>query len=399
MIELKNYHSPWSKEIQQTWQGDQYTLTKIVAIAYKIIVENAGVFLYNSWATANNFFNKADKTANIEKERVKHESEKKASSETRQQNQQTGTSIDTPRAAGASLEPTNKARLLQTFTSGVEKVKQTAVENKIVIGKSMALAAAALTLWYLGPNLLSTAGIQEESFLNSDSCSATAESLTRWLGKVPIGGTVAAVAGALAPEKTALAIVAANIFSMAEAILLRGVGCGENVLTLGGKFASCGKYASLVPVNRPKQLELKTFALLSATLPWLFNLGVAKRQNQSIRDQFNKKNLLYYAPLIGLSLMNPIIGAHFELTSRNGFDSSGHIMMKMAVGPAFAAAIAKTAQFSPILGSIFSGAYIFSDAVFVKNTALYCHTGLELGAGLAWGSAILGISSIVSRIF
>lgn len=176
-------------------------------------------------------------------------------------------------------------------------------------------------------------------------------------------------------------------------------------LSLGQKFhCSDLKYHfSFEQINRIKQWEVKNFALLSIAAVFAFNVISELRKNPSekpllqrvkeaLANQFSKKELLTFSSIALLALANPLYSHRLGLSMKDGFDSSGHVMLKLALAPIFARAIAKTEKDHPRLAASAALIYAATDAIFLYNTTYFCHTAMETLAGMAWAGSILALS-------
>lgn len=284
MIELKTYHTPKPTETQEIWQGDQFLLIKIATIAYKILVENVGIFLYNQSTKVRNYFKKDTK----------------------------------PKAVDEKPAPPPSPAPVPNYAHMFSKTVRVALFG---------------TLFWRG-----------------------AKSLMGW--SVPLRDKVE---------------------------------------------VDCGSRAMFQWINNIKQFEIKHFALASIAIPFTINLVDAIRKEpkdlalttkvtNAVKKQFSAPHFIFYASMIGLALANPLYGRALGFTSNDGFDASGHLMLKTVLAPIVGVALSQTAYAHPQFAAIFAVAYSFTDGIFLKNTTNYCHTALESLAGYAWGIGI-GITS------
>jgi len=217
--------------------------------------------------------------------------------------------------------------------------------------------------------------------------------------RYPISGTIAAGMFGLNPQNPKWAFTAGIVGTLIETIGIRGSNITGYEAPLTESIKN-GTHVDFPIINKPKQLELKTFALASAVVPFLVNLGAALVRRQSIRNQFSPSNLAFYGTLTGLSLANSLYGRTLGLTTRS-FDSSGHIMLKTALAPAVAFGVSKAAQIPDVgrsFATLFAGAYLITDGIFLKNTVRFYHSVPEAVAGLGWGASIIGMSWFVSKV-
>jgi len=296
MIELKTYNTFNSPEIQVTWQDDQFLLTKIATIAYRILIENVWICVQNQTAKVRNYFN-----------------------------------------ADAPSQPV--------------KAKPPApipVPNySYMFSKTVQGALIGTLFWRTAKNLL--------SYVISE----------RFLG-MPV--------------------------------------------PLREKVAHCGTRASFQWINSIKQLEIKHFALASAAIPFAINLydGIQKepknlpltsKVTNAVKKQFSAPHFIFYASMIGLALANPLYGRVLGFSSDDGFDASGHLMLKTVLAPIVGVALTQTAIARPAFSALFAMTYTISDGIFLKNTTNYCHTALESLAGYAWGIGIGFASAAIENTY
>ncbi|NGX37449.1 MAG: hypothetical protein K1000chlam2_00605 [Chlamydiae bacterium] len=169
-------------------------------------------------------------------------------------------------------------------------------------------------------------------------------------------------------------------------------------------------------INSFKHSELKTFALLSATIaasPLIYRAiqnvrgyrleGVSLWKKISFQAshyfQMNfqsKGELATYLSIAALSLSNPLYAQLLGLKG-GSFNSSGHVMLKISLGVIIAKVFeATTGKYSypkfPKFTIAMATAYAFTDFTFLANTAAFCHTPSESFAGMFWGLGVVGAS-------
>lgn len=176
------------------------------------------------------------------------------------------------------------------------------------------------------------------------------------------------------------------------------------------KLDQCGTHASFAWLNNLKQLELKHFALFSAAVPLTYSLVQAVRKQPAdlplteklknvAKEQFSAPHAVFYGSILALSLSNPLYGRALGLTSKDGFDASGHVMLKTALAPIVGAALSQAAVTNPNAATIGTMVYTFSDGVFISNTVRLCHTAMESVAGYVWGLGIVATSAALANTF
>lgn len=137
-------------------------------------------------------------------------------------------------------------------------------------------------------------------------------------------------------------------------------------------------------LNEMKQIEIKNFALLIPLLPLVLKILWDLRQDaikEAFRKAFTRELLIYLAAVFAAMLFAAYARPWFS-----GFDPSAHVLLKFqlaALTQKVLQTFSKLASFRTLF--LFSALYSLSDAALIHNTASYCHTLLELLAGLGIG--------------
>lgn len=165
----------------------------------------------------------------------------------------------------------------------------------------------------------------------------------------------------------------------------------------------------LPAINEIKQWELKHFALLPLTALFTYNVIAAFRKIssetplkerivQSIKEQISIKGLLSFSTVAVLALGNPLYCRSLGICSTEGFDSSGHLMMEVALAPSMANALKTTGKNNVQLAIVAGAVYAMTSAILIHNTTDFCHSLPETIAGIAWGASIIALSRAVQSL-
>ena len=163
-------------------------------------------------------------------------------------------------------------------------------------------------------------------------------------------------------------------------------------------------------LNQIKQFEYKTFAPLSLTIPLIFNFirevrqqpednTLAQKVTQTIKKQFLSPQFVSLSIMTLIALAKPLYAERLGLVTKGGFDASGHSMLKTVLSMGMGMVLGKTTLTNPIFATMYATAYAATDALFLYNTAYFCHTVSETLAGAAWAGSILILGVESSKLF
>ena len=174
----------------------------------------------------------------------------------------------------------------------------------------------------------------------------------------------------------------------------------------------------LPTINSIKQWELKTFALASiliAASPLIYrsiqnircvncpkdcayrSKPFQKRIANELYNCFwkyfkgSKSELISSCSLAVLALASPLYAQPLGLKG-DGFNSSGHVMLKFSLGFIIGKVFGETAWNHPKFTVAMASTYALTDLIFLANTTAFCHTPQETIAGLLWSASILSMS-------